>query len=292
MAELQISAATMTGADELDGLSALDRFFSKNSLKGLEIYIRGFLFWRIWIHMAVSEIHRRYRRTLLGPFWVTLSVGIFIGTMGVIFPRLWHVDTKAFLPFFASGFIIWTFVSTSIIEACGTFLDMSVLIKQLPLPYSVYANTVVARNVIILLHHLIVYLAIILIFRVPLNLNTLLFFPAMLILCLTISWVSVLFGLFSARYRDIKQVISSFLQIALFVTPVLWMPSQLGSSWQAKLFIMLNPLSHLVAIARAPLLGQQPTLSNWGASIGICIVGWLFTMKILSKYYRHLVFWL
>jgi lipopolysaccharide transport system permease protein len=160
------------------------------------------------------------------------------------------------------------------------------------LPYPIYSNNVVARNFILLLHHLVVYVAIMLIFQVPVNLNTLLIVPAMIILCVTGSWVAILLGFISARFRDIKQVIVSLLQIALFVTPILWAPAQLGASWQATLLVNINPLFHFVTIARAPLLGQQPSMINWMVSIGVSVLGWFVTMRVLSKYYKHLVFWL
>lgn len=292
MTELQISSEEGMTPTLLGRKRASTIFVGANYLKGLHIYIQGFLCWHLWIHMATSEIRRRYRRTLLGPFWVTLNVAIFIGMMGLVFPILWHTNVKTYLPFFASGFILWSFVATSITEACGTFFDMRGLIKQIPLPYSVYAFTVVTRNVIILCHHLVVYVIIVLIFGVPINFNTVLFVPAMLLLCLTSSWVSILLGLLAVRFRDVKQVVTNFLQIAMFVTPIFWMPAQLGSSWQAKLLVTANPLYHFVALARAPLLGQPPILMNWVAGIGVCILGWVFTMKLLGKYHRHLVFWL
>jgi lipopolysaccharide transport system permease protein len=287
-----MSAELATASDESTGYLSPRRAAQSFFLKGVQLYFQGFLCRSVWLHMATSEIRRRYRRTLLGPFWTSLNVLIFIGVMGLVFPLLWHTNVKTYLPFFSSGFIIWTFVSTSIMESCGTFLDLSGLIKQVSLPYSVYANTVVVRNVIVLLHHLLVYVVIALIFQVPINLNTLCIIPALLILCLTGSWVSILLGLVVARFRDIKQLITSFLQIAMFVTPIFWMPDQLGVSSLAKFIIAANPLYHFVAIARAPLLGQAPSLINWVASLCFCLIGWAITMRLLGKYYRHLVFWL
>lgn len=290
--EMQISSEVIAETMVFKPLNPSETGVKFGFLKGIQIYVQGLLCWHVWLHMATAEIHRRYRRTILGPFWVTLSVAIFIGAMGMVFPILWHTDAKTYLPFFSSGFIIWSFVSASIMDSSGTFVDVSGLLKQVSLPYSVYSNTVVARNFLIMLHHLVVYVAIMIIFKVSINLNTLLLVPAMIILCLTGSWVSILLGLLVARFRDIKQIVASFLQIALFVTPIFWMPSQLGSSWQGKLLVTVNPLFHFVAIARAPLLGQQPTLLNWVVAISVCIIGWVITMKVLSKYYRHLVFWL
>ncbi|MDP3706000.1 MAG: ABC transporter permease [Legionellaceae bacterium] len=263
-----------------------------DTLKGAHIYAQGFLQWHLWSSMAVAEIRRRYRRTLFGPFWLTLSIAIFIGSMGLIFPILWHTDVKTFLPFFSSGFIIWTFISTIITDGCGTFLDASGLIKQTSLPYSVYSNSAVTRNFLVILHHFVFYLAIVLLFKVPVNLNTLLIIPAMMIIGLTGSWVCILLGLMTARFRDIRQFVTSLLQIAMFITPVFWSPTQLGNATYAKILVAVNPLYHFVEIARAPLLGLKPAPIDWIVTMGICIVGWLVSMKILGKFQRHLVFWL
>lgn len=292
MNELQLDADTILDADAHQASSSLDDVIKKYFSDGLQIYVASLMAWRIWIYMAFTDIRRRYQRTIIGPFWVTLSVAIFIGSMGIIFPILWHTNMQTFLPYFASGFILWTFVSSITIEACGTYVDAVGLIKQTTLPYSVYANNVVTRNVIVLLHHLTVYLVVMLLFQVPINLNTLLFIPGMLILCLTSSWICILFGLISSRFRDIKQVVASLLQVSMFLTPIFWSPSQLGSGHKAQLLVGLNPLYHFIQIARAPLLGQRPALLDWIVTIAICLLGWFMTLRLLGKYKKHLVFWL
>lgn len=260
--------------------------------QGLEIYVQGLFAWRIWLYIAFSEIRRRYRRTIIGPFWVTLSVAIFIASIGVIFPILWHAELKTYLPFFSSGYIIWTFVSCMVSDACGTFVDAGELIKQTSLPYAVYSNSVVARNVLVVLHHLIVYLIVMILFAVPIGLNTLFFIPGMFLLCFTSSWMCILFGIFASRYRDIRQVVMSLIQVSMFITPIFWEPAQLGTGRRAHLFIECNPLHHFIQIARAPMLNQPPTMSDWLVTGGICLLGWLLTLRLLGKYKKHIVFWL
>ncbi len=259
---------------------------------GFDIYFKGFLFWRIWLFMAVMDLKRRYRRTIIGPFWVTLSMSIFIASIGIIFPVLWQTDVKTYLPFFSSGYIVWTFISTLTTEACNTFVDAAGLIKQTALPYSVYANNTVTRNIIVLLHHLSVYVLITFIFSVPINFNTLLFIPGMFLLCITGSWLCILLGFISCRYRDMRQIISSLLQVAMFVTPIFWSAPQLGDSKKARFFIEANPLYHFIQVIRAPLLGQKPSIIDWLVVIIICALGWSITVRMLGKYKKHLVFWL
>lgn len=265
---------------------------SSNFWAGLSIYYNSALAWRIWIFMAFSDIRRRYQRTILGPFWVTMSIAIFIGSMGVIFPFLWHTDMKSFLPFFASGYIIWTFISSLASEACGTFVDSISLIKQTSLPYSIYANNVVMRNLIVLLHHLTVYFLIMLIFSVPISASTLLFIPAIMILSLTGSWLCILLGMITSRYRDTRQLVASILQISMFVTPIFWSPTQLGNSTKARILVEGNPLHHFIQIARAPLMGQAPAIQDWLFSCIICGIGLCITLFLFGKYKKNLVFWL
>lgn len=290
--ELQIEARTTLDSNVSQSTRSTSESFRADFFHGLQIYVASLLTWRIWIYMAFTDIRRRYQRTLIGPFWVTLSIAIFVGSIGVIFPVLWQMEMKSYLPFFASGYILWMFVSSVLSEGCGTFIDSVGLIKQTALPYAVYANNVVIRNVIVLFHHLTVYFIVMLIFQVPMNLNTLLFFPALLLLCFSGSWLCILLGLLSSRFRDIRQMVASVLQISMFVTPIFWSPSQLGTGTKATLLIEMNPLFHFIQVARAPLLGQQPAFSDWMVVLVMGMIGWVITLRVLGKYRKHLVFWL
>lgn len=263
-----------------------------NLYYGFDVYVKSIFAWRIWFYMATTDIRRRYRRTLIGPFWVTLSIALFIGSIGVIFSMLWHTNIHTYLPFFSSSYIIWVFVSSLITEACGTYTDSVSLLKQTSLPYCIYANNVVMRNVIVLAHHLTVYLIVMVVFHIPINLNTLFFLPGLAVLCLTASWLCFLLGLIATRYRDIKQLVASFLQISMFITPIFWSPDQLGVGKKAQLLVLFNPLYHFIQIVRAPLLGEKPLLMDWVVTLGICVFGGIVSMVLLGKYRKHLVFWL
>lgn len=247
---------------------------------------------RIWMYMAYADIRRRYQRTLIGPFWATLSLGIFILSMGFLFSHLWKTDMKNFLPYFSSGFIAWTFLSSLITDSCNTFISYESLLKQINLPKASFAYLVVTRNFIIFLHQLVIFIIVALIFHVNVNLNTLLIFPAIILLCLTGSWVAIAIGLLCSRFRDMAQVISSLLQISMFVTPIFWPVKQLGNGFKAYLIVNANPLYHYVALIREPFLGKQPHLISWLVVIFLTVFGWLASMLVLAKQHRKLIFWL
>src|SRR5436190_461525 len=99
-------------------------------------FVNGFWAWRIWGRLGWQEIKRRYRRTAIGPFWTTLSMGIFISVLGMVWAGLWNQDPKKYLPFFCAGTLSWAFVSANINDGCGVFIGGEAFIKKLPLPYS------------------------------------------------------------------------------------------------------------------------------------------------------------
>jgi len=246
----------------------------------------------LWWFMAFSDIRRRYRRTILGPFWTTLSLSIFLGFASVLFSKLWKMDISNYMPFFASGFISWTFISGIITDGCSIFVMADGLLKQISLPYSTFAWHSVARNLLLLGHHSIVYLIIMIAFTVPVNFTLFLVLPALILICLTGVWVSILLGLMCARYRDLQQVVASLLQISIFVTPIFWPVAQLGTSKKALFILNFNILYHYVSIIRMPLLGQSPNIKSWFIVSGVTLVGAIGTFIVFAYKRKKLGFWL
>lgn len=250
----------------------------------------GLTSYKFWTFMSLSEIRRRYRRTVIGPFWTTLSLGIFIGCMGYLLSAVWHSSPVFFLPYFCSGYISWILIQTTIMESCVTFTSSESYIRQVALPYTNYACLIAWRNIIIFCHHLVILLIVLWYAKVAINFNTLLIFPALVIFFITATWVAILLGMVCARFRDIQQIINSLLQLAMFVTPVMWKPEQLGP--KGALVSAINPLYHYTSIIRLPLIGEAPSALNWYVTIGVTLIGAALTLMFFSKNYRKLVFWL
>lgn len=246
--------------------------------------------WRLWSYMAIAETRRRYRRTVIGPFWTTLNLAIFISCMGMLLSSLWKQDMKEFLPYFCSGFVCWSLIAAIINEGCMTFISYDGLLKQLPLPYTTFAYFMVSKNVVVFFHHLIILAIVVLYYHVPINLNQLLIIPGLIIVFFTGIWIATLLGLICAKFRDIQQIINSALQLSMFVTPIFWKPGQMGR--KGMMLAELNPLYHLVTIIRNPLIGEPTSLSSYVIVISISIVGWLVTIKFFSKNYKKVIFWL
>src|SRR5882757_5694563 len=85
----------------------------------------------IWGRLGWQEVKRRYRRTVFGPFWSTLSLAIFICSLGFVWADLWGQDPSSYLPFLSGGLLAWTLVATIVNEGCLVFTANEGLLKQL-----------------------------------------------------------------------------------------------------------------------------------------------------------------
>jgi len=238
-----------------------------------------------------QDVKQRYRRSKLGPFWLTISMGVLIGALGFVFGRIFNSPLHEFLPFLAAGIILWTYISTVINEGCTAFINSDAVIKQLPLPMFLHIMRVIWRNLVILAHNIVIIPVLFLVFLRPLELVALLAIPGLILTTLTLAWVALLAGVLCTRYRDLSQMVASVLQITFYVTPIIWMPSML-SGRREFIFLDINPFYHLIEVVRAPILGVAPTLTNWLVSIGISLVGWLITLAVYGKYRSRISYWL
>jgi len=242
----------------------------------------------LWGMLGIHEIRQRYRRSVIGPFWITISMGVMVAALGLLYGKIFKLALDDYLPYLAAGFIVWGLISSLILDATHVFTSVEGLIRQLAAPLSIYVYKAVWTNLIIFFHNIWILLLVAFWFGINPGWGILLVIPALLILMLNGLWVGLFLGLISARFRDIPLIIASVVQVMFFITPVIWKPSMLPGR---ALFLDLNPFYHFVAILRDPLLGQAPQLNNWIAAILITLVGWAMALFFYTGYRWRLTYW-
>lgn len=243
---------------------------------------------QLWWVFAVHDIKQRFRRSMLGPFWLTLSMGIFVGSLGFVMSQLFDQDIKIFVPYLATGIIFWTLLTTIITEGCASFIAAEGYIKNVPMPLSVHFYRMVARNSIIWLHNMVIYLCVFALFIHAVSLNNLLFIPGFILFLANAIWIGLMAAILSTRYRDIPQVITSFIQVVFFVTPIFW---SVATFPERPAFVDWNPCYHLLEIVRAPLLGQTPHNLSWLVATGLLSVGLPITLYLYRRAYARIPYW-
>lgn len=250
----------------------------------------GFLAWDMWGRLGWRETLRRYRRTTIGPFWTTASVGLFVVMLGGVWSRVWSQDALTYLPYLTSGMITWMMVSATLTEGSLAIVLAESLIKQLRISYTALVCTVIWRNVVVFGHNLVIMVLVCAYVGLAPTWATLLFVPGLVLFCVNAMWMVLVLSMACARYRDVAPLIGSLLQIAMFITPVLWTPGQLQG--RMALVVQFNPLYHLLELLREPLLGRAPELPTWILGSVGAVVGWAFAMFLFSRFRRRIPYWL
>lgn len=276
---------TISIADELPNVAPDQKALAWKDIKG------GFANWRIWLMLAYQDIKLRYRRSILGPFWITISMAITVYSMGFLYSHLFHTEVAEYFPFLVAGMLGWSLISTMVIEYTDGLVASDGLIKQIKLPYSLYMHRIAARNVMIFFHNILVFVPILVIFhtRVKLDWHTLLLFPGLAIIYFNALSYGLILSMIGARFRDVPQIIKSLVQVIFFVTPVMWAPHVLGG----RIYIVdANPFYAFIELVRAPLLGTVPTLKNLLMVAVVSLIGILISSVLFTRYRARIVYWL
>lgn len=238
-----------------------------------------------------QDVKQRYRRSVLGPFWLTISMGIMIGTIGAIFGKILNIPYAQFLPYLSIGMISWGFISTTITEGCMSFIIGEAVIKQIPLPFFIYILRIIWRNLTILGHNVVILPFTLFLLPAPFTLKSLLVLPGIFLVILNLAWIVLLMAIICARFRDLPQIISNLFQVIFYVTPIMWLPNNIIGIPYLDL-LLYNPFYHFIEIIRAPLLGDYPSALSWWFCITSAIFGSLLSAAVLGFYKRRIIYWL
>jgi ABC-2 type transport system permease protein len=251
----------------------------------------------LWLSLGWQDIKQRYRRSVIGPFWITIATGVQATAIGILYAALLDMPLQEFLPYVTVGLIVWNLINASIIEGSEVFVANEGLIKQLPSALSVHIYRLVWRQMLFFAHNLLIYVIMVIAFGVWRNLSwaSLAAIPALGLIVLNALWVSIVFGIFATRYRDIAPILSSLTLLLFVLTPIMWttqsLEAQGGAVRDRAKIAELNPLFHYLDIVRAPMIGQPQELYHWYIVITITVVGWAVALLALRKYRARVPYW-
>jgi ABC-type polysaccharide/polyol phosphate export permease len=246
--------------------------------------------WRIWVLLGTNDIRQRYRRSTLGQFWITATIAVTVVGLGIVYSAIFQAPIEQYLPYVAAGFVVWFLITLMITDGCTTFLDSEGYAKQLTVPLSVYVLRTWFRILVTFAHNAIIIPLVLLIFLVPVGWAVLLVVPGICLVALNGLWMMLLLGTLCARFRDLPQIVSSFIQVLFFVTPVMFRSDQLPA--RARAVMDLNPFAALLAVARDPILGRVPSPLEYAIVTGMLLVGWIMALLVYGRYRTRITYWL
>ncbi|HHX85107.1 MAG TPA: ABC transporter permease, partial [Actinomycetales bacterium] len=249
----------------------------------------------LWLSLGWQDIKQRYRRSTLGPLWITIATGVMAAALGLLYSILFQIPLAEFLPHVTVGLILWGFISGCIKDGAEVFISNEGLIKQLPSALSVHVYRLVWRQFLFLCHNLVIWLALMVIYPRPLGWDLLLAIPGLALIIVNGVWVAMLFGILATRFRDISPLLDSLVQLLFYMTPIVWTTATLkeqgGQVAERARIAELNPLFHYLEIVRAPMIGQPIAAYHWWIVLGCTAVGLALAFLALRTFRARVPYW-
>ena len=259
------------------------------AVAGLDELLGGIHHWRVWHLLGINDLRHRYARSKLGQLWLVLSTAAMIGALTAVYSLLFNQRIQVLMPFIGVSFIMWNYLSQVLIECTSIFAQQGNLYRNQKMNFSVSIYSVIYKHTIILAHSLVIIVVFVVALDVPVNWHLLQIVPAFALTWIAMVWVGYLIAMICVRYRDIVQMITTWLTIIFFITPVMWKPDFLPREYH--LIIELNPLAQFLEILRNPFLGQPASSYAWLTTSAIALGGGLIALAAIGRYQRRIIFW-
>lgn len=244
---------------------------------------------RVWMLLAKMDIKQRYRRSVIGPFWITITMIIWIMAIGPLYSHLLGIGSKEFIPYLAMGIITWGLLSGLILDGAGAFVSAENLVRSVKLPYTVHILRVLQRNLIIFMHNLLAFVPFMFYLGIKPQWGWLAAIPGVAMIMLAAVPTAFLLGTLSARYRDLQQMIASIVQLAFFMTPIFWKADLLTE----RVYLAdYNPFQIMLELVRRPIVEGMPSVENYFRALVLVLILFLLAAPFFARYRRRLAFWI
>lgn len=238
--------------------------------------------------LARNDLRNRYRGSVLGPIWLTLSTAIMLVALGVLYSTLFQMNIREYLPWLGVSLIVWNLIAQTVSDSCNCLIQSEAVIRQLPLPYSTHALRCVLRNAMTAAHNLPLIAVVFAVFGILPGPSVLLVIPGAVLLGINALAGALLLGIICARFRDVVQIVAALMQIAFFMTPVIWKP-ELLREW--AVLMPLNPFYPVMETVRAPLLEGGGSLLIWAAALGWTALHVGIALVFFVRFRGRVSFW-
>ena len=287
-----MSALTPTASQRptADLLLRSDRTWHARQAQAIEDVLGGLRLWRLAFTLGWFDIRLRYRGSMLGPFWLTLSTAVMVAALGVLYSALFKMELHDYLPYLTISLVFWNAMAALVAEACTCFLQAEGMIRAMRMPFTLYAARVMVRSVVTLLHNVVVILVVYALFGAWPGAAALGALPGLLLWLVDGVAACLLLGAVCARFRDIPPIVASLMQIAFFVSPIIWKPELLTGA--KRDWLPANPFYTLFEIVRAPLLGAPAEAPIWASALVFSALlisaAWVCFVRVRGR----LAFWI
>ena len=244
--------------------------------------------WRFWLALGLFDVRMRYRRSVLGPWWVTIATLTSALAVGALYSRLFGQPVREFVPYVAAGFVGWSLIAASIGEAPTALVARAASVsgrKAVSVPL-LFADMV--RRCVVFAHGALAALAVTVFVGSGVGAATLLFVPNTLLAVAVLTSFSVPLAFLGARFRDVPELVGVALVLLFLVTPVLWRPEQVPD---AEWIVALNPFAAVLELLRAPLIAEIAPVRAYFSCLVQLLIGLVLSSTAVRSGEGRVALW-
>lgn len=255
----------------------------------IPLVVRGCLV-NLWKSLSWAWLDTvcQYRRSRIGPLWETINVLVMLLGLAIVSSAIFGSSMVDIVGFIGLGIIIWTAISSLVIEGCATFVRNAGYVANSTLSIDLYVGRAVFKTLITFGHHIILYFVGVVFALVPLTATSLLAIPGIILLFVNGFWIVTVLSFICARFRDVELFVRNIMQLAFFVTPIFWNYRQIASN--RRFIVDYNLLFYFIEIIRQPLLGEVPPLRYYLTVLAVTVIGYGLAYVVYRKMRRQLAF--
>ncbi|MEI6056892.1 MAG: ABC transporter permease, partial [Lentisphaerota bacterium] len=244
------------------------------------------------------DISVRYKQTALGIVWAIFQPFVTMIVFTFIFNRMANISSGDGVPypvFLYVGLLLWQYYSGTLTNASNSMTGNANLIQKVYFPRLIVPATAATTGLIDLAIAAVILIGMMAYYGIMPQLIGLLILPVLLaIAILNALGLGLILASLNIKYRDVRFALPFFIQILMYVTPVIYPVKMLDKYPLVKeLMIWLNPISGVITNARAGLLGQGVVdFGILGISILMSIVYFiigLYYFRSTERYFADIV---
>lgn len=249
----------------------------------------GLTQWRTSYKLSLQDIELRYKRSLLGPFWISAALVATILALAFVFSGVFQTNFASYIGYIGTGLLTWQLILALTTEACASVIEHAPFLQNVRMPMTVIAGRIAFRNAIVFMHNGVAVVGLLLLFGVQMTPNIIWAAPGAVLILVFGYFLSMMLGPICTRFRDVPLVVQSAMQVIFFLTPIFWMPVE-GSHHPG--FILANPFYHMIQLVRAPMLGTAPDPLNWQVALWCCAGTAVLAVISVSMTRKRMALWL
>ena len=223
------------------------------------------------------DIIVRYKQTVVGIAWVVFQPLVTTGIFSVFFGKIAKIpsDNLPYPLFVLIGMVIWGFFSSGVSSGSQSLITNEGILKKVYFPRLIIPLSAILTSGFDFLISLVLVLFALIFYGYFPGLSFIFWMPVfILILMLTISGLAMFTSALNVKYRDVRYVLPFFIQIGLFLSPIIYPLSVIYD--YRKYFLIINPLTGVVEGVRAVISNQPVNLEVLFIGLSVSIVVFLF----------------